>query len=102
RDVRDRLPGADLREIAVDDEGRSPQFGDSHGERELRAQGRLVEDHRDAARAAERLLSEPVGLQFAGAEEDVPLLARGEVVVFEEVPHVNYLPMRRGFPAAPR
>ena len=47
--VGDRLADADLRERAVDDHREATELGDARGEGRLRAERRLVEEHRHGA-----------------------------------------------------
>jgi hypothetical protein len=50
---------------------------------------RLVEDDRDRTRPAERLVNEAIALHVVGQVEHFALLARGEVVVADEVPEAH-------------
>ena len=74
--VGDRLAGPDLGEVAVDDERVAAEAGDRARERDLGAQGRLVEDDGHGLRAVERAARERRGLELAGALEDQRLLRR--------------------------
>ena len=105
-DVLDRLALADAGEAAVDGHGVPAQLGDAGAERRLGAQRLLVEDHRDGARAAQRLLLVRRPLELGGEGQHLGLLGRGEVVVAEEVPgHAcapGVSPPRRGWRARRR
>src|SRR5699024_4180780 len=84
-DVGDRLPGADLREVAVDDHRVPPELGDAGREGELGAQRRLVEDDRHRPWPGQGLLRVAVRLERGREVEHLGLLRGGEVVVGEEV-----------------
>ena len=56
--------------------GTAAEVGDADRERDARAGGRLVEDHRDGLRAGERLELPAVLLQLDGEVEDLGLLGR--------------------------
>ena len=83
--VGDGLAGADLGEVAVDDHRVAAELGDTRGEGQLGAQGRLVEDDGHGLRPRERLLGVPVGLERGREVEDLRLLLGREVVVGEQV-----------------
>ena len=83
--VGDRLAHADAGQLAVDEHRVAAELGDAGGERRLGAQGGLVEDHRDRARAGERLRVVRRGLERGGQVQHPALLLGAQVVVAEEV-----------------
>jgi hypothetical protein len=94
RRVGDRLAHTDLGKVAVDDEREPAELGDTRRERDLRAQRRLVEDHRDDSGARERRADEPVVAEGERELEDLALLAGGQLVVTQEVAHHLSSPVR--------
>ena len=92
-DVVHRLAHADAGEGAVDQHREAAELGDAGGERRLRAQRLLVEDHRDGARAGERLRVVRRVLELGREREDLRLLGRGQVVVGQEVPSCTAAPI---------
>ena len=84
--VGDRLAAAQLAGPGVDDHRRAAELGDAGLEGQPGAGGRLVEQHRDRARALQGAARERRGLERVGQVQDLPLLGRGEVVVAEQVP----------------
>ena len=87
-DVGHRLAHPHTRQAAVDDHREAAEPGDRADERHLGAQGRLVEQDRDRARALEAAVGVRRGLERERAVEHGPLLGGGEVVVGEEVAQV--------------
>ena len=94
--VGDRLADADAGQPAVDHDRVTAELGDTDRERQLRAQGLLVEDQGDGLRPGQRAVPVPVGLHRVGEIEHLEQLVRGEVVVAQEVPrHRRPRPARR-------
>ena len=86
-DVVHRLAHADPGQCAVDRHREAAELGDPGGERRLRAQGLLVEDHRHRAGPASGFASYGACLSSGREIEHPRLLGGAQVVVRREVPH---------------
>src|SRR5690606_33897017 len=79
------LLAAQLAALDAEDQGYASEVGNTGGEGDPRARGRLVEDHGDGLRTGEWLLGEPVSLELQREFENLVLLGLAEVVVAQEV-----------------